>query len=249
MYQSIDLPAFRTAAAPTGRNSAFRLPGVPGSVKLIGGVALSVAVLMLVLTVITSTAYHNADLRALVSDPTCATPCWAGIVPGVTSAAEAIAALENHPWIAQVQPSLGKISFWWNGQQPALFDDTGRAFHGRLELGLIDGVERVVSIVLATRALLGDVQLTLGQPDALTLFAVAASETTRAGVVHVGEYTTRGITAFNLLSCGLDVADFWSTSTFIAFGTPTLAFAGERYDSSVYALPAGFFADHGPVCA
>jgi len=248
MYQSIDFPALRTTA-PTGPNISLRLPAVSGPVKLMGGVALSVAVFSLVITLLTSAAYHNADLRALVNDPTCPTPCWAGIVPGVTTAAEAIALLETHPWIAQVQPSIGKVSFWWNGQQPALFDDTGRAFHGRLELTLIDGVERVVSIVLATRALLGDVQLTLGQPDGLTLLAVAASETTRAGVVHLGSYAARGITAFNLLDCGLNVADFWATNTFIAFGTPTLTFGGDKYESSVYPIPVGFFADHGPFCA
>lgn len=259
MYQTIQLPAVRPFARPADR--AARKPRTQqvaksdtrqAGINLFGLIAVSVVVVTSVLTVtmalIHAQPYANPDVRAIVSDPTCDSPCWAGIVPGVTSASEAIAILEAHPWIDQVQESVGKISFWWNGQQPAILDDTGRAFHGRLEIRLIEGIERVASIVLATRAAFGDVQLELGQPDALTLYAIAGDDDTRAGVVHVGEYVARGISIFNLLNCPLEVTDFWHAATFIAFGEPTLAFEGEKIENDTYKLPDGFFAGRPPYC-
>jgi len=259
MYQTIQLPAVRPITDPADcaaqRSRARRKAQAKtrgASLSLFGLVAISAVVVASLLTVtmalINTQPYANAEIRALVSDPTCASPCWAGIIPGVTTAAEAVAILADHPWIDQVQESIGKISFWWNGQQPAILDDTGRAFHGRLEIRLIEGIERVASIVLATRAAFGDIQLELGQPDALTLYAIAGDDDTRAGVVHVGRYGGRGISIFNLLNCPVEVTDFWHAATFIAFGEPTLAFEGEKIENDAYKLPDGFFAGRAPYC-
>lgn len=249
MYQTIELPAYTTHTPTITRRTAAQRPVFTGllRVSVVMAVAL-VTLFALMMTLIGSRSYTNTPLRALVVDPTCTAPCFAGITPGVTTAAEAIDLLEAHPWVAQVQPAVNKVSFWWNGQQPALLDDSGRAFHGRLEIRIIDGVERVASIVLASRAAFGDVLLELGEPDALTLHAVAASDDTRAGVVHVGSYALRGITVFNLLECPVQVAEYWAANTFIAFGEPTLAFQGQKINIDRYKLPDGFFAERGVIC-
>ncbi|MCS7071235.1 MAG: hypothetical protein NZM00_07000 [Anaerolinea sp.] len=259
MYRTLEIPALRALTGPIdrvarrahvrpemtdGRQSAWR-----SSLTLVAAAALVItAALVVMMMLIRTRSASGAELRALLDDPACTAPCWARIVPGVTSAGEAMAILETHPWIAQVHRSLDKISFWWNGQQPTLFDDTGRAFHGRLELQLIDGVERVSSIVLATRADLGTMQLELGQPETLTLHAITGGEDTRAGVVHVAHYPALGITAFNLLHCPLSVTDFWHAPAVIAFGEPVLAFPGEKIDQSTSRLPDGFFAGRAPFC-
>jgi hypothetical protein len=259
VYQTIEIPALRALTGPADsaarrghveeQATAQPRAGRSGLLTAAAGAGLIItAALVTILILIRAQHADGAALHALLSDPACAGACWAGIVPGVTSADEAVTLLEAHPWVDQVQRSADKISFWWNGQQPAILDDTGRAFHGRIELRLIDGVERVSSIVLATRAAFGTVQLQLGQPEALTLHAIAGDDDTRAGVVHIGHYPDRGITAFNLLRCPLAVTDFWNAPTYIAFGEPTLVFAGQKIEQPTYKLPDGFFAGRAPYC-
>lgn len=261
MYQTIEIPALRALTPssdypPGGEHVEIEKRAIEMAHAAREGMLETVAVtgmmvtaaLVLILILIRTLPADGVELRALLNDPACAGACWAGIVPGVTSADEAVILLEAHPWIDEVQRSADKISFWWNGRQPAVLDDTGRAFHGRIELRLIDGVERVSSIVLATRAAFGTVQLELGQPDALTLYAIAGDDDTRAGIVHIGHYPDRGLTAFNLLRCPLAVTDFWQAPTYIAFGEPTLVFAGQKIEQAVYKLPDGFFAGRAPYC-
>jgi hypothetical protein len=88
----------------------------------------------------------------------CAPPCWHGIRPGVTIAAEAIANLEAHPWVTDVTTSDSRISWRWNGAQPfpANHNDGG-------SLALNNQI--VGAITLETAARLGDVWLLLDQPE------------------------------------------------------------------------------------
>jgi hypothetical protein len=63
--------------------------------------------------------------------------------------------------VADFLVSPGKISWWWNGDQSALLNSTGRAFHGRMETALVNDQETITSVVLDTNVLMGDVRLAL----------------------------------------------------------------------------------------
>jgi len=219
---------------------------------MVRGVLLSLVVLTaafgLIITVIHAREYQYADLRTLIApSASCSQPCWEGIRPNITAPREAVALLEAHPWVREVQVTPGKISWWWNGSQPDLYDTSVRAFHGRMETAVIDGVEVVTAIIINTRAAFGDVVLTMGEAEAMTLYAIGG-EDSRAGVAHVAEYNTRGMTVFTLLECPMTVESFWNASSVITFGIPTLAFEGEKIQRKAYELPERFFLNNSPIC-
>jgi hypothetical protein len=191
--------------------------------------------------------YNGDDLQALITPPAnCAVPCWNGVQPGVTTVNEAVAILQADPTVADYLVSPGKISWWWNGEQSPLLDATGRAFHGRMEYALVNGQDTITSVVLDTNVLMGDVRLTLGEPEALTLYTVHGQETAqRSGIVHVATYG--GLYVFNVLDCPMNGDDFWASPSYIAFGAPTLAFGGETFQLD--RLPSWFFRDQAPGCA
>lgn len=62
------------------------------------------------------TAYYG-DIRALFRTEGCDSPCFMGVLPGETTAEEAIALLQAHPWVAEVH-SERVIEWQWNGAQP-----------------------------------------------------------------------------------------------------------------------------------
>ena len=61
---------------------------------------------VLPLLVIRAQPHDDNDLRAFLTPPEdCPTPCFLGVRPGVTTAAEAIAILEGHEWVSRVATS------------------------------------------------------------------------------------------------------------------------------------------------
>jgi len=63
------------------------------------------------------TVYYG-EIRALFSTMDCASPCFMGVLPGHTTADEAVVLLESHPWVAAVNAEH-VIEWEWNGTQPA----------------------------------------------------------------------------------------------------------------------------------
>ena len=171
-------------------------------------------------------------------------PCWNGIQPGVTTLDEAVSVLAANPSVSDYMVSPGKVSWWWNGEQSALLDDSGRAFHGRMEYALVNGQERITSVVLDTNVPMGDLRLTLGAPDSLTLHTIRPQEVQRAGIVYLASYD--GLYAFTTLDCPMNVDEFWRSPSYIAFGAPNLAFEGENFQFQ--SLPDWFFRDQAPGC-
>lgn len=245
LYPTIttEIPAYREVVSP-------RVIALP-RLGLLGGLAVKFA---LALTGIFAAAlalthalpYNGDNVQALITPPAdCAMPCWNGVQPGVTTVGEAVAILEADPTVADFLVSPGKISWWWNGDQSALLNSTGRAFHGRMETALVNDQETITSVVLDTNVLMGDVRLALGEPNSLTLYTIRAQETAqRAGVVHVADYG--GLYVFNLLDCPMNVSDFWASPSYIAFGSPNLVFEGETFQTE--GLPNWFFRDQAPGC-
>lgn len=205
------------------------------------------AVFALGVTLLRGVSSPNTDIQALLTAPAdCAAPCWNGIQPARTTVEDAVSLLAADPSVADYQMTPGKISWWWNGDQPALLSTSGRAFHGRMEYETVDGEDRITSIVLASVIALGDVQLTLGDPDSITLHTVRPQDAAqRAGAVYVAHYDT--LSVFAVLDCPMNVEDFWKSPVYIAFGTPALIFEGDTYQ--VGSLPEWFFRDQAPGCA
>ncbi|KXK21864.1 MAG: hypothetical protein UZ15_CFX003001242 [Chloroflexi bacterium OLB15] len=203
------------------------------------------------LTVVMAQARVNADdpvasLSELLTPPDgCSMPCWHGIQPGSTTVAEAVAALEQLPFVAEVRIVPGMISWWWNDFRPTVYEQTGRAFDGRIETAVLNGEERVISVVLQTTLTLGQMELALGDPDSRTLHTVHPDNDRQAdGVVHIAHYGS--VNVFNILTCPMDVVDFWNSPVYVAFGTPNLAFEGDVFQSEL--LPGWFFRDTAPGC-
>ncbi len=101
-------------------------------------------------------------LFGLVTSPDdCAAPCWEGIRPGVTTADEAVAILEMHPWVAEVSTGESRVTWRWNGAQPFPTDsnDGGSLGFSR---------EVVHTITLETGARLGDLWPVLDQQGAFS---------------------------------------------------------------------------------
>lgn len=139
-------------------------------------------------------------LFALVQPPeNCATPCWQGIRPGVTTADEAIAVLEAHPWIADMTSVANAVTWRWNGAQPfpANRDDGG-------SLGISGEV--VSTITLETAARLGDLWLLLDQPEEGAFAFVGLVLTMPEYLV---EYQGSDLTVTTRVTCG----DFWTGNT------------------------------------
>lgn len=194
-----------------------------------------------------STDDAASALTELLTPPDgCSMPCWHGIQPGSTTVTEATGTLERLSFVDEVRVASGMISWWWEDSRPSVYEQTGRAFDGRIETAMINGEERVTSIVLQTTLTLGQMELALGDPDSRTLHTVhPENERQSDGVVHVAHYGN--VNVFNILTCPMDVVDFWNSPVYVAFGTPNLAFEGEVFKSE--ALPDWFFRDTAPGCS
>jgi len=79
---------------------------------------------------IRSQPYDDSQLRAFLTPPDgCPAPCFMGIRPGVTTADEAIAILENHHWVGNITINrnhaqhIRSIEWRWSGQKPSLLRD------------------------------------------------------------------------------------------------------------------------------
>ncbi len=60
--------------------------------------------------IIRAQPYDDSELRAFLTPPSgCAMPCFMGIRPGVTTADEAIAILEAHEWVSNVNPPYSTL--------------------------------------------------------------------------------------------------------------------------------------------
>lgn len=238
------------AVVPQASRLSLALPALKGWSLVVSAVATTFAALTVTMFALNTGTFTNEELIDLLTPPnSCEAPCWQGIRPGETTADEAFDMLTANTWVMDVAATPGKLSWWWNGEQPGVYDDSGRAFHGRIELGDVDGIETVVAIVLETNVPYGDIALTLGDADGLTLYSVPETETTRSGVVQVANFEDNGIYAFTLLGCPLQVTDFWAAPSMVAFGQPTLAFQGAViHETDGGAIPTDLFRDNGAFC-
>jgi hypothetical protein len=110
--------------------------------------------------------YDDTQLHAFFAPPdNCPHPCFMGIRPGVTTVEQAMAILEAHEWIADVDRyeatdgrGVTSLTADWSGEQSEFIE-------GSEELWL--GVEHniVQAVLIPTRVPLGYIWLLFGAPD------------------------------------------------------------------------------------
>ncbi len=132
-------------------------------------IALLLTVLWLVpVLLIRAQPYDDGGLWAFLTPPEgCLAPCFMGIRPGVTTVDEAIAILEGHEWVDKVtvEDQGGFHLFWtWSGQQPHFIRTSST---GRIRRILFQDVVELISI--DTRITIGELYLTLGLPDKVSI--------------------------------------------------------------------------------
>jgi hypothetical protein len=164
--------------------------------------------------------YSDEDLHAILV-PDCATPCFIGIYPGVTSGDDAFAVLSNHPWITNVDfvrasvgasgdKQDGTISWSWTGAQPPLLRTPYLvAGEAAVQNGVVD------SIKLRTAIPFGAVWLTLGWPPNGW---IRPSRTYLLQYDNqVAVYPAYGLEIRTLVKHPLRAEDFWTAPTDIYF--------------------------------
>ena len=135
-------------------------------------------------------------LAVLPNNGPCPAPCWQNLRPGVTSADEAVALLQQNRWIAEISVEEETIQWSWSGQQPPAVN---AAEPGTLTI--VD--QRVSSIRISTNVSMGDMALLMGYPR--------WRSTNRSGgtaiitLIYPGDYLLLSIS----LRCPTNHTAFW----------------------------------------
>jgi hypothetical protein len=106
--------------------------------------------------------YDDSELRAFLTPPDgCPMPCLMGIRPGVTTADEAVAILDAHEWVSEIDFNEHQILITqWTGLQPDFINTTPATV-------LISSPDNEIFIIWIPIALpTGYVHLVLGEPMA-----------------------------------------------------------------------------------
>jgi hypothetical protein len=101
-------------------------------------------------------------IRAFLT-PDCTKPCFMGIHPGIMTAGEAQAILENNQWVGNVNLAISSLGFgtlhWsWTGQQS---DFINSDHYGVSQIG----VPIIESVIIRTHIRFGDIWLLFGPPE------------------------------------------------------------------------------------
>lgn len=134
----------------------------------------------------------------------CAFPCWQGIQPGVTTAAQAVSLLNHHPWVGRVW-GVSHARWSWSGQQPGWID-ADRPGTLSIRYGLVE------QIGIPTRLAMGDFWLMYKRLEKGVVFT--AGLTSRAYYfADTGEFWV-----FSDLRCPITVGAFWRAPVQIILG-------------------------------
>ena len=187
---------------------------------------------LLPILLIRAQPYHDSDLRASLAPPDgCSAPCFMGIRPGTTTTAEAIAILENHAWVAQVsapdpdmveRPDTGLVGSpvvrWrWSELRPAwIAPEPGG------ELWTVD--QHVRFLKISTQFSLGDVRLSLGNPD--DEYTSAFANLTGHFWFYDGWYRDHNTLLATSGFCPLKLSDLYFRQTLLQFQASPPEFDG-----------------------
>ena len=181
------------------------------------GFLLRVALLLTVIfllpvLLIRAQPYDDGGLRAFLTPPEdCPAPCFMGIRPGVTTAEEAIAILEEQPWVlwdTESQLSIGPLIWNWSVQAPSWFDSQ--------DSGVVRvRNEQVTMLGIPMKSSWADLMLALGRPDnyCLRMSAEMSSQPQRLGFDYAAWYGDLGLKVYATgLFSGIDLFNYSSVA-------------------------------------
>lgn len=154
------------------------------------------------------------------------TPCWMGITPGVTTAAEAAALLRAHPWVSRVVESEHLITWSWNGRQPAAVDARQDGL-----LGLRGG--RVQTMRVQTMLPFGEVWAALDAPDT----ALLVRPVSRSVAFQIVTYGQQAVQVISSLGCPARPGRMWFGAVSIGRGALWTTEIINGFDFDVYQSP------------
>jgi hypothetical protein len=191
---------------------------------LLRPILLLTLLIALPIALIRAQLYDDSDLRAFLTPPDCPAPCFMGIRPGVTTTEEAIAILEAHEWVAEVDdvdPDLFRdpdgdgaylmptIGWMWSQTRPEWIDGESKGVVWIGEDGLVLRLEILTSVPM------GDILLALGNPDRISL----DSYVNMFGHMWFQDswYVNNGLLVMTAGFCPLRRLDSYSQQTLIYF--------------------------------
>jgi len=162
-----------------------------------------VALWALPILMIRAQPYHGDALTQFLLPPAdCPVPCFLGVRPGVTTASEAFALLEAHPWIDRIEPS--GVTQIYRAVLAADFDLARRGSPSPL-LRIENGIVRWV--FWQTRPFTrGDLRLALGPPQTIQVVHDQVYGSVPLLMLYP-QYKLRIVSP--LYICTLNQADFW----------------------------------------
>jgi hypothetical protein len=184
------------------------------------GVVLAAIILMI--GFIHTQPRDEVDLHAfLLPDDNCPAACFMGIQPGKTTAQNAIAILQAHPWVAEVKENDYGIAWIWSGAQSPLIDSN---HSGHIT---IDPQGKVIAnMSVYTNISMANVWLVLGMPQMGGIDGFSDYQ------FHTAYYMDRGLMLYYDVSCPLSTQAYWSTPVQITFFKPVT-----KSHIQEYALP------------
>ena len=183
---------------------------------------LLTALLTAAVLLIHSQRYDSSSLTEFFAGCT-PMPCWQGIHPGVTSAAEATAILEAHPWVedlaeltsttSQDGSQIVVLHWTWSKRYPFHYPfDEPTPFSTEGTIIFSDGI--VQQIFVTSGLLLGDVWLTYGTPSSGTVDYTYQSNHLRVDVTALFDTVGLFATARVINDCSIANVDYWRTPVY-----------------------------------
>ena len=209
--------------------------------RAFAGLAL---IFSLALGVIVAQPRDDATMRAFFTPQDCAAPCFLGIRPGVTTAQQAVALLQAHPWVKEIgdagrePPShpqdYTNIVWDWSGQQPAFLSDASADNPPYLHIN--NGVVQYIRLV--TRIPYGNAWLTIGAPSEGTLIVGDDS------AIRSTSYLGGKLVFDSKIACPMTLAAVWNAPISITYSDGSMT---AYYSQSVFHLDRAYYHSKCPA--
>ena len=202
---------------------------------------LLIALLSLAIVFVQPGPIDDSRLQAFLTAPeNCGGRCLLGIVPGKTSVPEALADLDNSPWVTSVQMNAngygyGQIRWQWSDQHPAIVDVN---YPGRLTFYWVQeeghGLDTIPvdTISVATSVRIFSMQSWYGHPDSGTANLRPDGDVNYSAAFHSPGNT---LALSTVLRCPVSLGTFWDSMTkiTISIGHGTTVYKPPVYTSSI----------------
>lgn len=134
-----------------------------------------------------------------------------GIRPGVTISNQAAQILNSHRWIEQVEADAYAIVWLWNGKQPSFLFNTISRRAGQFGGVMLISSGTVKSIRLSSQLSMGDLHLTLGEPNHVDSLSISYGEYVKLIV----PYPKNVLTVEMSIPCPVDGGNYWRGTGYV----------------------------------